>query len=70
MCQNGKSCYTAILSTGAYHNDSEKCGYTSTCDGHAVSICYEAAPKYFLQEIESLKNGEDSVFESLPNAKG
>ena len=63
-------CYTAILNTGTYHNDSEKCGYTSTCDGHAVSICYEAAPKYFLKEIESLKSGEDSIFEFLPNAEG
>ena len=67
ICRNGNSCYTAILSTGTYHNDSEKCGYTSTCDGHAVSVCYEAAPKYFLKEIRSLQNGDDSIFESIPN---
>ena len=70
VCQNGKSCYTAILSTGTYHNDRDKCGFTSTCDGHAVSICYEAAPKYFLEEIKSLKNKEDSIFEYLPNKEG
>ena len=70
ICQNGKHCYAAILSTGTYHNDTEKCGLTSTCDGHAVSICYEAAPKYFLKEIKSLKNGDDSIFEYIPNKEG
>ena len=67
VCQNGKKCFTAILSTGTYHNDSEKCGLTSTCDGHAVSICYEAAPKFFLEEIKNLKDGDDSIFEYIPN---
>ena len=70
ICHNGRSCYAAILSTGTYHNDTEKCGTTSTCDGHAVSICYEAAPKYFLKEIKSLKNGDDSIFECIPNKEG
>ena len=70
ICRNGDTCYTAILSTGTYYNDSEKCGSTSTCDGHAVSICYEAAPKYFLKEIGSLHNGGHSIFEYLPNAEG
>lgn len=70
VCQNRKSCYTAVLSTGRYHNDAKKCGSTTTCDGHAVSICYEAAPKYFMEEILSLKNGEDSIFEFLPNREG
>ena len=70
ICRNGNSCYTAILSTGTYHNDLQKCGSTSTCDGHAVSICYEAAPKYFLKEIRSLRNGDDSIFEFLPNGEG
>ena len=67
---NGGTCYAAILSTGTYHNDTEICGSTSTCDGHAVSICYEAAPKYFLKEIKSLKNKDDSIFECIPNGEG
>ena len=70
MCRNGNSCYTALLSTGTYHNDLQKCGSTSTCDGHAVSICYEAAPKYFLKELRSLENGDASIFECLPNEEG
>ena len=70
ICQDGPLCYTAVLSTGRYHNDLDKCGLTTTCDGHAISVCYEAAPKYFLKEIASLKRGESSVFELLPNNEG
>ena len=66
----GHRANTAVLSTGRYHNDLDKCGLTTTCEGHAVSVCYEAAPKYFLKEIASLKKGENSVFELLPNNEG
>ena len=55
--------YTAVLSTGAHHNEIQKCGSTSTCDGHALSIIYEVAPKYFMQEMKNLQQDTESIFE-------
>ena len=61
--QPDKNPYTAILSTGTRHNDAEKCGFTSACDGHAISVIYEAAPDYFKQEMINLReNNLDSIF--------
>jgi len=73
--QERKSPYAAILCTGALHKDTEECGHDGshgTCDGHAESIIYEAAPKYFMNEVtNSLKEEEnESIFEVLPNNKG
>jgi len=65
--QPDKNPYTAILSTGTHHNDAEKCGFTSFCDGHAVSVIYAAAPEYFKQEMISLREcNHDSIFEYIP----
>lgn len=65
--QPEKTPYTAILSTGAHHNDANKCGFTSTCDGHALSIIYEVAPAYFMQEMKNLEQETESIFEyALP----
>lgn len=64
--QPDKNPYTAILSTGTHHNDAERCGSTSACDGHAVSVIYEAAPDYFNQEMINLnENASDSIFEFI-----
>ena len=73
--QENRSPYAAILCTGTLHKDSEICSYEDshgTCDGHAESIIYEAAPKYFMNEmVNSLKQEEnESIFELLPNNKG
>jgi len=55
--------YTAVLCTGTHHNDMKRCGCTSTCDGHALSIIYEVAPKYFMQEMNNLEKESESIFE-------
>lgn len=73
--QEKRSPYAAILSTGTLHKDTEVCshgGSHGTCDGHAESIIYEAAPKYFMNEMANLlkEEGNESIFEHLPNNKG
>lgn len=70
-----KSPYAALLCTGTLHKDSEVCGHEGshgTCDGHAESIIYEAAPKYFMNEMDILLKEEDneSIFEILPKNRG
>ena len=73
--QEGKLPYAAILGTGTLHRDSEICAHEGSrghecnhcaCDGHAESIVYEGAPKYFMDQMAHLiKEGElsDSIFE-------
>ena len=73
--QEKKSPYAAILCTGTLHKDTEVCGHEGshgTCDGHAASIIYEAAPKYFMNEMANLVKEEEneSIFELLPNNEG
>ena len=73
--QEKKSPYAAILCTGTLHKDTEVCGSGGsfgTCDGHAESIIYEAAPKYFMNEMaNALKEEEnESIFEPLPCNRG
>ena len=68
--QEKKSPYAAILCTGTLHKDTELCGSGGshgTCDGHAESIIYEAAPKYFMNEMDNVSKGEEneSIFELL-----
>ena len=73
--QEKKSPYAAILCTGTSHKDTEVCGNGGshgTCDGHAESIIYEAAPKYFMNEMASVLKEEEneSIFELLPYTRG
>ena len=73
--QENRSPYAAILCTGTSHKDAEACnheGSHGTCDGHAESIIYEAAPKYFMNEMDNLlkEKENESIFELLPNNKG
>ena len=73
--QEKKSPYAALLCTGTLHKDTEVCGHEGshgTCDGHAESIIYEAAPKYFMNEMVNLLKEEEneSIFEILPNNRG
>ena len=73
--QERRSPYAALLCTGTLHKDTEICGHEGshgTCDGHAESIIYEAAPKYFMNEMDILLKEKDneSIFEILPNNRG
>ena len=79
--QEGKLPYAAILGTGTIHRDCERCAHEGwrdqecnhvTCDGHAESIVYEGAPKYFMdQMVHLVKEGElgDSIFEKISSTK-
>ena len=79
--QEGKLPYAAILGTGTLHRDSEICAHESsrghdcnhcTCDGHAESIVYEGAPKYFMDQMVHLVKEEkfsDSIFEKSSSGK-
>ena len=80
--REGKVPSAVILGTGTLHRDNEVCNHKGrrgqecnhvTCDGHAESIVYEGAPKYFMdQMVHSLKEGEqgDSIFEQIPSTEG
>ena len=68
--ENGKSPYTAILSTGVHKNDKEKCYLDGSCDGHAPSIIYAAAPNYFMDEMLKAQKGEESIFYPLTHNAG
>ena len=80
--REGRVPHAVILGTGTLHRDNEACNHEGrrgqecnhvTCDGHAESIVYEGAPKYFMnQMVHSLKEGEpgDSIFEKIPSTEG
>ena len=73
--KEGKLPYVAILGTGTVHRDNDKCFHEDTqghecnhltCDGHAESIVYEGAPKYFMDQMQHLLNDKEmsrSIFE-------
>ena len=73
--KEGKVPYVAILGTGTVHRDNDKCFHEDTkghecnhrtCDGHAESIVYEGAPKYFMDQMQHLLNDKEmsrSIFE-------
>ena len=72
--QKGKLPFAAILGTGTLHRDSERCAHEGsrghecnhcTCDGHAESIVYEGAPKYFMDQMVYLlkESDSESIFE-------
>ena len=79
--QEGRLPYVAILGTGTLHRDSERCAHEGsrghecnhcTCDGHAESIVYEGAPKYFMNQMVHLvseKKMSDSIFEIDPSSE-
>lgn len=63
--------FVAVLCTGTKYNDG-KCYSTqndggkskdSPCDSHAESLCIEAAPIYFQNEMLSCLDGEFSIFQ-------
>ena len=70
--QQGKSPHVAVLCTGTHYNDKQVC-YSSEyikekvfsncpCDGHAESLCYEAAPIYFQREMLECLDNKESIF--------
>ena len=75
--QEGKLPYAPVLGTGTLHRDSKICTHEAnrghncdhcTCDGHAESIVYEGAPRYFMNEMVYLLKEEelsDSIFEKI-----
>ena len=79
--EEGKLPYTAVLGTGTLHRD-KRCAHEDnygcecshcTCDGHAESIIYEGAPKYFMEQmVHSVKEKEmsDSIFDIIPSSEG
>ena len=80
--QEGRLPYAAILGTSTLYRDCERCAHEGshghecnhcTCDGHAESIVYEGAPKYFMDQMVHSKNKKemsDSIFEIDPSSEG
>ena len=63
--------FVAVLCTGTKYNeakcysmqDGSKNHKDSPCDGHAESLCIEAAPIFFQNEMQRCLEGEISIFE-------
>ena len=61
ICHQKEKIHIAVLCTGTHYNDKSVCYSTeyikekvlsnSPCDGHAESLCFEAAPIYFQKEM-------------------
>lgn len=65
ICCQDKKLHVAVLCTGTHYNDREVCYSTfsnSPCDGHAESLCYEAAPIYFQDEMLNCIDNKESIF--------
>ena len=63
ICDNNGKPYVAVIGTGTRKNDKNKCEKDCVCDGHAESICFEAAPMYFQEQMLHVSHDkEDSIF--------
>ena len=64
ICDIQGQAHVAVICTGTHINYMKKCNHSPEhiCDGHAESMCYEAAPIYFQEQMLRCKEHKNSIF--------
>lgn len=70
ICDINGQAHVAVISTGTHINYTSECKLERICDGHAESMCYEAAPIYFQEQMLNCSEDKSSIFTCVSKNKG